>query len=126
MKKVNIYLSILLLFLLVGLSSVYAGYEEGLAAYDRRDYETAFQEFKPLAEQGDELAQYNLGAMYYNGQGVPRDYVMAYMWFNLAAAQGQEVAKVASGLRNISERVMTPEQIAEAQRLSREFKVKSP
>ena len=64
--------------------------------------------------------------MYYNGQGVPRDYVMAYMWFNLAAAQGQEVAKVASGLRNISERVMTPEQIAEAQRLSREFKVKSP
>jgi TPR repeat protein len=61
--------------------------------------------------------------MYYNGQGVPPDYVMAYMWYNLAAAQGDEGAIT---LRSVLEKKMTPEQIAEAQRLSIGFKVKKP
>jgi len=37
---------------------------------------------------GDADAQSNLGVMYAQGQGVPKDIVLAYMWFNLAAAQG--------------------------------------
>ena len=40
---------------------------------------TAFQEFKPLAEQGDAMAQLHLGEIYHQGQGVPKDYVMAYI-----------------------------------------------
>jgi hypothetical protein len=60
--------------------------------------------------------------MYYNGQGVTQDYIMSYMWLNLAVAQGTEGA---STLGSILEREMTPEQIAEAWRLSRELKVKS-
>jgi hypothetical protein len=195
MKKVIIYFSLLALFLFVGLSSVYAGFNEGVAAYERAAYETALQEFKPLAEQrhaeaqfylglmyymgqgvsedyaeafkwfrkaaeqGHAVVQFNIGGMYYMGQGVPkdyaealkwyknaaeqghagaqlnlggmyasgrgvpRDYVMSYMWANLAASQGEETA---SELRSIVEKEMTPEQIVEAQRLSREFKVKSP
>ncbi len=123
MRKVIIYFSVLLLFLLVRLSPVYAGFEEGLATYQRGDHETFFQEFKPLAEQGNAEAQTSLGALYASGRGVPRDYVMAYMWANLAASQGNETA---SELRSIVEKQMTPEQIVEAQRLSREFKVKSP
>jgi uncharacterized protein len=59
--------------------------------------------------------------MYANGQGVPEDNVLAYMWFNLAAAQGDEDAKKGKGM--ISEN-MTKEQIAEAQKLSREWLAK--
>ena len=56
--------------------------------------------------------------MYANGEGVPEDDVLAYMWWNLAAAQGYEDAQ---GNKDILEQQMTREQIAEAQRLSREW-----
>lgn len=62
-------------------------------------------------------AQSNLGAEYTIGVGVPKDLVVAYMWRNLAAAQGNEIAKTA---RDALETSMTPTQIAEAQKLSRE------
>jgi TPR repeat protein len=56
--------------------------------------------------------------MYVNGEGVPEDMVLAYMWWNLAAAQGIESAQ---GNKDTLEERMTREQIAEAQRLSREW-----
>jgi len=59
--------------------------------------------------------------MYFKGQGVPLDYVLAYMWATLAAAQGLESA---SEMRDILEKRMTPAQLAEAQRLAREWKAK--
>lgn len=49
-----------------------------------------------------------------------QDYVKAHMWFNLAAVQNKEVAKLRNGLAN----KMTPAQIAEAQRLAREWLAK--
>jgi TPR repeat protein len=61
--------------------------------------------------------------MYANGEGVPEDYVLAYMWWNLAAAQGYEDAQ---GNKDRLEQRMTREQIAEAQRLSREWLVAHP
>jgi len=74
-----------------------------------------------LALQGDADAQFALGTMYHNGQGVTRDYVLSYKWLNRAASGGDETARKAL---NELEKVMTPEQIAEAQKLSREFKKK--
>ena len=74
--------------------------------------------YRLAAEQGLADAQHNLGDMYYNGEGVPEDYVLAYMWYNLAAAQGNETAQ---SNKDRAERRMTPEQIAEAQRLSTEW-----
>jgi TPR repeat protein len=62
-----------------------------------------------------------LGVLYANGQGVPQDYVLAHMWVNLSAAQGYEEAK--NGGDVIAKR-MTSEQIAEAQRLARDWKPK--
>ncbi len=51
--------------LLIGLATpAWAGFAEGVAAYHRGDYATALREFRPLAEQGDDAAQYNLGRMY--------------------------------------------------------------
>jgi len=77
--------------------------------------------FRKAAEQGYADAQHNLGFMYDKGQGVPEDDVYAYMWWNIAAAQGNEDAKKGKGI--ISEN-MTKEQIAEAQKLSREWLAK--
>ena len=65
------------------------------------------------------MAQYNLGHSYANGDGLPKDYVEAYKWINLASAQGDKSAR--HGLGFLEQR-MTPDQIAEAQQLTHEFK----
>jgi TPR repeat protein len=70
-----------------------AGFDEGLAAYNRGDYATAFKEWQPLAVAGNATAQYNLGVMYREGQGVPQDYKEAVKWFRLAAEQGDAYAQ---------------------------------
>ena len=70
------------------------------------------------AEQGDAFAQTGLGFLYALGEGVPQDFVLAYMWLNLAAAQGNEAAQ---GLKDRIAQQMTREQIAEGQRMSREW-----
>ncbi len=58
----------------------WAGVDEGVAAYKRGDYATALREFRPLAERGDAKAQYGLGVMYLNGQGVPQDSAEVVKW----------------------------------------------
>ena len=77
--------------------------------------------YRKAAEQGYARAQTNLGHMYAYGDGVPEDDTLSYMWLNLAAAQGTEDARSMKGI--ISER-MTKEQIAEGQKLSREWMAK--
>jgi hypothetical protein len=83
-----------------------------------QDYAEAVRLYRLAAEQGLADAQYSLGWMYYNGKGVAQDYVLAHMWANLAAAQGNE--KAVQG-RDIVAGLMTPAQIAEAQRMAREW-----
>ena len=96
-------------------------FEDGLAAYRRDDYATALKFWRPLAEQGGALAQSNLGTRYGKGEGVRQDYVSAHMWLNLAAAQGDDTAQKN---RDIVAKRMTPNQIAEAERLAREWMAK--
>ena len=158
---------VLTMTVLLGSSGVCwsADLQKGLDAYKRGDYAIALKELMPLAEQGDAYAQFtlgymyaegqgvpqddqtalkwytlaaeqgyapaqfNLGVMYYNGQGVPQDYVRAHMWFNLSvslrahmwwnlsASTGDESA---IKNRDIVAKIMTPAQIAEAQKLARE------
>ena len=52
-----------------------------------------FQRVMSLAEQGHAIAQYNLGVMYDNGEGVPQDYAEAVKWYQLAAEQGHAKAQ---------------------------------
>src|SRR5215469_1269834 len=73
------------------------------------------------AEQGDALAFAKLGSMYTKGQGVLQDYIQAHMWYNLSAAHGE---KRSAETRDALAQKMTPAQIAEAQRLAREWKPK--
>jgi uncharacterized protein len=65
-----------------------AGYSEGLAAYQAKNYARAVKEFTPLANQGNRDAQHLLGLMYYTGQGLPQNYKQALGWFRKAAEQG--------------------------------------
>ena len=58
-----------------------------------RTYETAVKWYTLAAEQGTAFAQYNLGLMYNNGQGVPQDYETAVKWYTLAAEQGNASAQ---------------------------------
>jgi len=71
------------------------GKENGLIA-DRG--KALLKERKPLAEQGDASAQYNLGLMYDKGEGVPQDYKTAVKWYTLAAEQGFADAQSNLGL----------------------------
>src|SRR5579871_2086172 len=96
--------------------------EDGTAAIRHGDYTTAVRLAEPLAERGDAEAEYNLGFMYAVGQGVMQDFVRAYLWLNLAAAQGYTDAM---SYRDRVAATMTPGQIAEAQRLAREWKPKT-
>ena len=56
------------------------------------------EDVRPCAEQGDAMAQYNLGVMYANGEGVPEDDVEAVRWYRLAAEQGDADAQSNLGL----------------------------
>ncbi|HYA16317.1 MAG TPA: tetratricopeptide repeat protein, partial [Bryobacteraceae bacterium] len=85
----------------------------------QRDDEEAVRWFRLGADHGNPHAQFCLGSSYYDGEGVPQDYVRAYMWFNLAAASGDAKG---TEWRAIVTAKMTPDQIAEAQHLAREWK----
>ena len=54
---------------------------------------------RTLAETGDPAAQYELGVMYQNGEGVPQNYSTAVKWFRMAAEQGDSNAQYCLGLK---------------------------
>ena len=65
------------------------GLNQAVWADDASDFRETLQ----LAEQGVADAQYNLGLMYYNGQGVRQDYAEAVKWYRQAAEQGNAKAQ---------------------------------
>ncbi len=103
-----------------------------------QDYAEAAKWYRYAAEQSHVGAQFRLGVMYRDGliaepsdmeqsqdwlhQRRLADQVFAHMWFNLAAARGDSIAK--ENRDRIAEQ-MTPGQIAEAQRIAREWKPKA-
>jgi len=99
-----------------------AQYDLGLT-YDigrgvAQDYKVAVKWYTKAAEQGYARAQYKLGVRYAIGHGVAQDYVMAHMFFNIAAIDGD---KSAIESRDLVAKRMTSAQIAEAQKLAREW-----
>jgi TPR repeat protein len=88
-----------------------------------KGYVEAFKWHSKAAEHGHAGAQAFIGVMYGNGDGVTRDFVLAYKWLYLSAAQGNDFAN--NGLGAL-EKQMTPAQIAEARKLSSEFKPRLP
>jgi uncharacterized protein len=76
------------IFLGLSVAAAAGPLEDAAAAYVRGDYTTAQWLFHSLAERGDATAQSNLGSMYFQGQGVPKDYVAAIRWYRLAPRSG--------------------------------------
>ena len=79
--------------------------------------------FRLAAEQGYAEAQFALGVIYHSDLGVPLDDVQAFMWFSLAASRfppGRDRDRAAHGRDTLAD-LMTPAQVAEAQRLAREW-----
>jgi TPR repeat protein len=80
--------------------------------------EFATEQVELAAQVGAPDALFELGMLYATGRDVAADLVVAHKWFNLAAARGNSSA--------LTHRVelaqeMSAEQIAEAQKLAREW-----
>jgi TPR repeat protein len=110
--------------LAVGQFNLGVSYEKGQGL--PQDYAEAAKWYRKAAEKDLAMAEYNLGILYAQGQGVPQDYVEAYKWFSLAASPFLAVEKtiraMADKSRDMVAAHMTPAQIAEAQKLAREWK----
>ena len=90
-------------------------YEDGKGI--EKDFAKALKWYRLAAEQGDDGAQHSLAAAYFLGQGVIKDSVYAHMWYNISSSLGNRFAAIG---RDSLSKEMTPEQIAEAQKLARE------
>ena len=66
-------------------------------AYREGNYKTAYEFWKGLAEQGDDVAQTGLGLLFSGGKGVPLNHYEAFKWYSLAAPQGNTAAQVNLG-----------------------------
>ena len=75
-----------------------AGLKEGYEALSKKDYVTAANEYRPLAERGDPEAQYRIGRMYEFGNGYPQDKAQGIAWIRKAAAQGHADAEQELGV----------------------------
>jgi TPR repeat protein len=89
----------------------------------RQNYAEAAAWYRKAATQGQPIAQFSLGLLYVKGDGVPKDYVEAYKWWNLCTARAD--AKAKENLAKL-EKMMTRDQIADAQKMARQFKPATP
>ncbi len=85
-----------------------------------KDYVEARKRLHEGAESDYKIAQFYLGEMYCEGRGIEQDLVEAYKWFNLACISLKDASKA----RDKLEQEMSPEQIAEGQKLTREWVAK--
>ncbi|MDH3634738.1 MAG: hypothetical protein OES20_08540 [Gammaproteobacteria bacterium] len=84
-------------------------------------YHRAYKDFVKLAGGGCAVSQYYLGLMHIKGTGVLQDYCRAHLWLNVASAQGHHKARIQ--LEKLT-RIMSPNQVAEAQKLARAWMAK--
>jgi hypothetical protein len=82
-----------------------------------QDYAEAIKWYHKAAAQGNVIAQCAIGFRYEYGRGVPQDYRQAHMWYNLAGMTDSDAQKWREEVAS----KMTPEQIAEAQQMAKEW-----
>lgn len=88
MMKKHLFFTILILANLSG-----TPFDDASSLYKQHKYQEAFQIFEKLAKNSNDNAQYNIGMMYYNGQGVPVNKIMAFVWLDMASANGNKLAQ---------------------------------
>jgi TPR repeat protein len=90
--------ALLVVPLLLSSTVAIAGLKEGYAALIKKDYVTAANEYRPLAERGNAEAQYRIGRMYEFGNGYAQDKAQGIAWIRKAAAQGHVDAEQELGV----------------------------
>ncbi len=93
--------ALLLATIAVLASPAWAGYEEGVLAYESGDYGAAYHEFSALSAGGHAGAEFMLGVMYFYGKGKPLDNLLAAAWFHKSARKGNVAAQLADGSLHI-------------------------
>ena len=95
LKKIILILS----FFTLSISNLAFGDDilKGFDAYKNKDYETAFEIWHKLAEEGDAIAQNSLGVLFQKGQGVEKNYSESYKWFKKSSEDGYTPAQVSLG-----------------------------
>jgi len=96
-RAIRIALTASLVLAALTVTAVAGPVEDGNAAYQRGDYQTAVKVLQPLVDQGNADAQDILAIMYYVGQGVPQNRAEAIRLYRLAAEQGNAHAQDALG-----------------------------
>ena len=82
----------------------------------------AMEWYHKAADQGHAQAEKDLGVLYFKGQGVARDYVEAHKWYSIAASRvSASLQQIFAAGRDEIAALMTPQQIAEAQKLAGEW-----
>src|SRR5579871_2170216 len=94
----SILVALWLLLLAIPATMSAADFEAGLKAYESGNYSAALQEWQPLAQNGNRDAQFYLGVMYTDGEGVEKNLTEAMKWFRQAADQGSPDAQYNLGL----------------------------
>jgi TPR repeat protein len=89
--------AVLVAVLTANVSVANASWEEATKAFAKKEYQAALKLFRPLAEKGNALAQYNVALMHRMGLGVTKDQKEAKKWSRLAAKQGNADAQVMLG-----------------------------
>lgn len=96
MKRNRIIFAVL--FVLFLGSYCQAGVEEGILAYDKKDFQTAFSILKPLADQNNAKAMHYIGKMYFKGEGVAKDRSKSVSYWQKAAGIGYAVSAYNMGI----------------------------
>lgn len=71
----------------------YTDLEKGIVYFAKQNYSASYQQFKPLALQGNPQAQYYLGWQFANGKGLPQNSHKAIEWYKKSAEQGYPLAQ---------------------------------
>lgn len=96
-------------------------FNHAFESYAAGSYNRAYRGFVRLAASGCSVSQYYLGLMYVKGTGVLQDYCRAHLWLNVASSQGHHKARMQ--LEKLT-RKMSPNQVAEAQKLAQAWVAK--
>lgn len=121
--------ALLLVYFLLAPAAFADTLEDGVAAFNRRDYDAALALLKPLAEQGNPAAQYQLGYMYLYGHGVEKNHAEAWFWLTIAASANTtdpKGAATAAAGRNQILKQLTPGQIEAVKKRVEEWKPIEP
>jgi TPR repeat protein len=93
MRRLSLFPTVWAFTALIAAVPAFADFQTGLDAYQKGDYPGAAKEWRPLAEGGDPIAQFNLGLLYLDGHGVPQSSAEAVTWFRRAAEQDYTMAQ---------------------------------